>query len=259
VHELARDFTGVDIITDPVAIQPTAHYSMGGIPAGADCQVIADANNTPVVGFYAAGECACISVHGANRLGTNSLLDASLFGRRAGLAMAEFIKGGAALQPVSGDPVARNQARLARYTNGAPGKEAESVAAVAAALKETMTKNVGVFRDGARLQVAQDEVQALQERFVRAQIMDKGSRFNTELLAAIETEHLLTFSEVIVASALARTESRGAHYRTDHTKRDDVQWLKHTLAHKNGADAPRLDYKDVTIFWDRYPPQERKY
>lgn len=99
VHELARDFTGVDIITDPVAIQPTAHYSMGGIPAGADCQVIADANNTPVVGFYAAGECACISVHGANRLGTNSLLDASLFGRRAGLAMAEFIKGGAALPP----------------------------------------------------------------------------------------------------------------------------------------------------------------
>ena len=259
VHELARDFTGVDIITDPVAIQPTAHYSMGGIPAGADCQVIADANNTPVVGFYAAGECACISVHGANRLGTNSLLDASLFGRRAGLAMAEFIKGGAALPPISGDPVARNQARLASYTNGAPGKEAESVASVAAALKETMTRNVGVFRDGERLQIAQNEVQALQERFARAQIMDKGSRFNTELLAAIETEHLLTFSEVIVASALARTESRGAHYRTDYTKRDDVQWLKHTLAHKNGADAPRLDYKDVTIFWDRYPPQERKY
>ncbi|MBK7915401.1 MAG: FAD-binding protein [Chloroflexi bacterium] len=258
VHELALDFTGVDIITEPVPIQPTAHYSMGGIPANADCQVIADAAGTPVVGFYAAGECACISVHGANRLGTNSLLDASLFGRRAGLAMAAFIQNGAALLPVSGDPVNRNKARLSRYTDGVSGK-AESVANIAAALKETMTKNVGVFRDGERLQVAQQEVKRLQARFTQAQIMDKGRRFNTDLLTAVETEHLLTFSEVIVDSALARTESRGAHYRTDHARRDDAQWLKHTLAHKNGADGPRLDYKDVTIFWDRYPPEERKY
>ncbi len=258
VHELAQDFTGVDIITDPVPIQPTAHYSMGGIPANANCQVIADAAGTPVVGFYAAGECACISVHGANRLGTNSLLDASLFGRRAGLAIAEFVTGGAALSSVPGDPVARSRARLSRYTDGVSGK-AESVANIAAALKETMTKNVGVFRDRERLQAAQQEVKVLQERFTQAQIMDKGSRFNTDLLAALETEHLLTFSEVIVDSALARTESRGAHYRTDHARRDDVQWLKHTLAHKDGADGPRLDYKEVTIFWDRYPPEERKY
>ncbi|MGB5057760.1 MAG: hypothetical protein WBO48_03675, partial [Candidatus Promineifilaceae bacterium] len=193
-----------------------------------------------------------------NRLGTNSLLDASLFGRRAGLAMAEFIQSGAALLPVSGDPVSRNKARLSRYTDGVSGK-AESVANIAAALKEMMTKNVGVFRDGERLQVAQQEVKRLQARFTQAQIMDKGRRFNTDLLTAVETEHLLTFSEVIVDSALARTESRGAHYRTDHARRDDAQWLKHTLAHKNGADGPRLDYKDVTIFWDRYPPEERKY
>lgn len=259
VHELARDFLGVNIITDPVAIQPTAHYSMGGIPADADCQVIGDAAGTPVTGFYAAGECACISVHGANRLGTNSLLDASLFGRRAGLAIAEFIKGGAALPAVSGDPVARSQARLARYTDGAASKPAESVSKIAAALKETMTKNVGVFRDGERLEIAEREVKELQERYERAQIMDKGSRFNTDLLAAIETENLLTFSEVIVASALARTESRGAHFRTDYARRDDKQWLKHTLAHKNGAAGPRLDYKGVTIFYDRYPPEERKY
>jgi succinate dehydrogenase/fumarate reductase flavoprotein subunit len=187
------------------------------------------------------------------------LLDASLFGRRAGVAIAEFIKGGAALPAVSGDPVARSQARLTRYTAGAAGKPAESVSKIAAALKETMTKNVGVFRDGERLEIAEREVKELQERYARAQIMDNGRRFNTELLAAIETENLLTFSEVIVASALARTESRGAHYRTDFARRDDKQWLKHTLAHKNGAAAPRLDYKGVTIFYDRYPPEERKY
>jgi succinate dehydrogenase / fumarate reductase flavoprotein subunit len=258
VHELALDFMNIDIITDPVPIQPTAHYSMGGIPADADCQVIADAAGTPVTGFYAAGECACVSVHGANRLGTNSLLEASLFGRRAGVSIARFLQDGATLHPVSGDPVGRNRSRLARYTQDVPGK-AESPAAIATDLKETMTKNVGVFRDSERLEMAQREVKALQERFIRARIMDKGSRFNTDLLAALETDHLLTFSEVVVESALNRTESRGAHSRTDYKKRNDAQWLKHTLAHKNGAGAPRLDYKDVAIFYDRYPPEERKY
>lgn len=259
VRELALEFMGVDIIEEPVAIQPTAHYSMGGIPATADGQVITDANNTPLVGFYAAGECACVSVHGANRLGTNSLLGASLFGRRAGRAIAEFIQNGADLHPVNGDPVAKNQARIDRFTDDSLNGSAESVAEIGLELKSLMTNKCGVFRDKQRMSEALAEIKALQKRFKNARIMDKSKRFNTDLLAAIETDHLLTFSEVIVASGLARSESRGAHSRTDFPKRDDEQWLKHTLAHKNEDGTPDLSYKDVTIFWDRFPPQERKY
>lgn len=259
VRELALNFAGVDIINEPVPIQPTAHYSMGGIPATVDGQVYADANGTPVAGFFAAGECACLSVHGANRLGTNSLLGASLFGRRAGAAMAEFVNDGAALEAVSGDPVAQNRQRIALLMDGPSKGKAESVSRIASELKETMTKNCGVFREQNRLEMALQDVKALQSRFRNAGIMDQSRRFNTDLLGAIETEHLLSFSEVVVTSALARTESRGAHYRLDHQQRDDVDWLHHTLAHRNEDGPPSLSYKPVHIFWDRYPPQERKY
>lgn len=260
VRELALDFAGVDIVEGPAPIQPTAHYSMGGIPTTVDGQVIVDAEGTPLTGFYAAGECACVSTHGANRLGTNSLLDASLFGRRAGKAMARFVQNGARLQSVAGDPVARQRRRLHRYMpgNGSAINHAESVAQIANALKETMTKNMGVFRNQQRMELALAEVNALQERFRNARIMDSGKRFNTDLLGALETEHLLKFSEVIVSSGLARPESRGAHYRTDYPKRNDEEWLRHTMARKNG-DGPVLTYRPVTIFWDRFPPQERKY
>jgi succinate dehydrogenase / fumarate reductase flavoprotein subunit len=259
VRELALNFAGVDIIEEPAPIQPTAHYSMGGIPADADGQVIADADGTPVTGFYAAGEVACISVHGANRLGTNSLLGASVFGRRAGRAMAEFVQGGAQLQPVPDGLVAGLEKRIeALMDDGSVNGGAESVSQIAQELKTTMTANCGVFRDHDRLTRALQYVKALQERFKKARIMDKSRRFNTDLLGAIETAHLLTFSEVIVASGLARTESRGAHFRTDHQKRDDENWLKHTVAHKDD-DGPQLSYKSVNIDWDKYPPQERKY
>jgi succinate dehydrogenase / fumarate reductase flavoprotein subunit len=255
VRDLAIEFVGVDPIDAPVPIQPTAHYSMGGIPTDVDGQVIADANGTPVVGFYAAGECACVSVHGANRLGTNSLLEASLFGRRAGYAIADFIKNGAVLQPISGDPAAGQRQRIQKMLDN-PGTE--SVDKIAEALKKTMTNNCGIYRDEAKLKVALKDVKDLQARFQNARVMDKTSRFNTDLLTAIETEHLLNFSEVLVAGALARPESRGAHSRTDFPKRDDTDWLKHTVAHK-GEDGPVLSYKSVNIDWDRYPPQERKY
>jgi succinate dehydrogenase / fumarate reductase flavoprotein subunit len=259
VRELALNFAGVDIIKAPVPIQPTAHYSMGGIPATVDGQVYADASGTPVTGFYAAGECACLSVHGANRLGTNSLLGASLFGRRAGVAMAEFINRGAKLADVNGDPVAQNRGRIAHLMDGPSSAKPESVSRIAAELKESMNNNCAVFREEGRLQKALQDVKALQTRFRDARIMDKSRRFNTDLLGAIETEHLLSFSEVVVASALARTESRGAHYRLDHRQRDDDAWLKHTLAHKTEDGSPVLSYKPVHIDWDRYPPQERKY
>src|SRR5690606_32825491 len=215
VRELALNFAGVDIIDAPAPIQPTAHYSMGGIPTNADGQVILDAAGTPLVGFYAAGECACISVHGANRLGTNSLLDASLFGRRTGRAMARFVLDEAPPLPVvREDAVERVRRRLAHFmqVDVPRGQRLERVAPIATALKETRTRNVGVFRDGARLQAAREDVRALQRRFAAVRVMDRGRRFNTDLLSAVETEHLLTFSEVIVAGALARQESRGAHY-----------------------------------------------
>ena len=256
VREIAIDFTGKDPIDELIPIQPTAHYSMGGIPTTADGQVIADADGTPVTGFFAAGECACVSVHGANRLGSNSLLEASVFGQRAGQAVAAFVLDGAKLHPVSGDPVARNQKRISDLlANEGP----ELVDAIGETLKQTMTQNCGVFRDGARLQQAYDEILALKPRIKTARVMDKNGRFNTDLLAALETQHLVSFSEVIVAGALARTESRGAHSRTDFKERDDEKWLKHTLAHKNGEDAPLLSYKGVNIDWEKFPPQKRQY
>jgi len=255
VRDIALHFAGVDIIDEPAPIQPTAHYSMGGIPTNADGQVLANAAGDPVVGFYAAGEAACVSVHGANRLGTNSLLEASLFGKRSGRAIAEFVNGGAELQPLIGDPADRQRQRVKGMLEC---EGDENVEALAQKLKSTMTDKCGIYRTEAKLNEALDTVHDLQERFPQTCVMDKSSRFNTDLLAALETEHLLTFSEVIVAGALARTESRGAHFRTDYPKRDDENWIKHTVAHKTN-DGPALSYKDVYIDWEKYPPQERKY
>jgi succinate dehydrogenase / fumarate reductase flavoprotein subunit len=259
VQKIALTFTGADIIEEPVPIQPTAHYSMGGIPTDVHGQVLADAEGTPVVGFYAAGECACISVHGANRLGTNSLLEASVFGRRAGHAMAEFIKGGAELQPVPDDPTERNHRRIECLMDDAAGGEREFTDKIAQEVKETMTRNCGIFRDAEGLQIALQDVRLLQERFQNARVMDTSSRFNTDLQGALETENLLTFSEVIISSALARTESRGAHSRTDFPERNDEDWLKHTIVHQNSDGRPILSFKRVNIDWEKYPPQERKY
>jgi len=257
VRTLALEFLGVDIIDEPAPIQPTAHYSMGGIPADINGRVVTGTEDTPVLGFYAAGECACVSVHGANRLGTNSLLDASLFGRRSGREIAKFITGGADLKPISGDPVAKNQQRIRGFLDNAGGENVEDIAQK---LKATMMDNMGVFREKQKMEVALKDIQLLKAKFKHAGIMDKGKRFNTDLLTAIETEHLLTFSEVVVVGGLARTESRGAHFRTDFGKRDDQTWLKHTLATKVDDEAvPELSYKPVNINWEKYPPQERKY
>jgi len=259
VLKIAQTFAGVDIIKEPVPIQPTAHYSMGGIPTDVHGQVIADAKGNPVVGFYAAGECACVSVHGANRLGTNSLLEASVFGRRSGYAIAEFIKGGAELHPLPSDPGKHSRQRIERLMDDRIGNERESTAEIGRELKEMMTNDCGIFRDANGLQSVLNEVKQLQERFQNARVMDRSHRFNTDMQNAIENENLLTFSEVIISGALTRTESRGAHSRTDFPKRDDDNWLKHTIAHKNGDELPILSYKDVNINWEKNPPQERKY
>jgi succinate dehydrogenase / fumarate reductase flavoprotein subunit len=173
--------------------------------------------------------------------------------------MAKFVKGGADLLPINGDPSQRNQERIKHLMDGDPSsKNHESVSLIAEELKLTMTQDCGIFRDEERLTTALGKIKELQERYKSARIMDKSGRFNTELLGAIETEHLLTFSEVVVVSGMARTESRGAHYRTDYPGRDDENWLKHTMARKD-EDEPKLSYKSVNIDWERFPPQERKY
>ena len=259
VQEIAHNFMGVDIIENPVPIQPAAHYSMGGIPTDAHGQVLADAEGNPVVGFYAAGECASVSVHGANRLGTNSLLEASVFGRRAGYAIAAFIKGGAELHPVGDDPEKQSGQRIERLMDDSVDGKRESVAEIRNEMTAMMTNDCGIFRDADGLQAALSNVKQLQKRFNNARVMDKSTRFNTDVQGALETENLLAFSEVIIASALARTESRGAHARIDYPERDDENWLKHTIAHINGGELPVISYKNVNINWEKYPPQERKY
>lgn len=256
VREIAIDFTGKDPIEEPVPIQPTAHYSMGGIPTTVDGQVIADAQGTHLQGFFAAGEVACVSVHGANRLGSNSLLEASVFGRRAGRAIAEFINSGPELAPINGDPAERNRQHISEHLQR-DGKELFEQ--LGEELKMTMTQNCGIFRNQEKLEHAQQDIQNIKERLQNARIMDKSMRFNTDLLAGLETENLVSFSEVIVAGALARTESRGAHSRTDFKDRDDEDWLKHTVAHIDGQNGPKLSYKDVYIDFERFPPQKRKY
>ncbi|MGJ3239085.1 MAG: FAD-binding protein [Anaerolineae bacterium] len=261
VREIAMNFLGVDIIDAPAKIQPTAHYSMGGIPTDVNGQVIRNAEGEPFTGFFAAGECACVSVHGANRLGTNSLLEASVFGRRAGYEMARFIQGGAQLPNVNTEHLTDNQHKRIQRVMDNPNVNGTRprVAQIAEDLKWNMTDNCGIFRDDEKLQAGLEKVQELQERFAYAEVMDKSSRFNTDVLGALETENLLIFSEVVVAGALARTESRGAHSRTDYAKRDDEQWLKHTVAIRDEDGKPTLTYKDVDIDWERFPPQERKY
>ena len=253
IHELILKFSGIDAVTDFVPILPTAHYAMGGIPTDVHGQVVMDAKKTPVVGFYAAGECACISLHGANRLGCNSTMDCAVFGRRAGRAMAKFIGAGAVKSPLPKDGLDRAKSKLDRIWT-AKGKE--SPAAIRDELQATMMVNCGIFRDEKSLKEQLKVIKLLQDQYKWIEVGYKGKRFNTELLDVIELGNMLDFVETIVVGGLARTESRGAHSRTDFPKRDDVNWMKHTLAWKTDAGV-RLDYKPVVI--TRFKPEERKF
>jgi succinate dehydrogenase / fumarate reductase, flavoprotein subunit len=253
IHELILKFKGIDAITDFVPILPTAHYAMGGIPTNNNGEVIKDAKNTPVTGFYAAGEGACVSVHGANRLGCNSTMDCAVFGRRTGRAIAKFITAGAEKVTLPKDALDRAKSKLDCVLT-AKGKE--SPAAIRDELQATMMVNCGVFREEKLLKEELKVIKSLQERFKWIEIGYKGNRFNTELLDAIELGNMLDFVETIVVGGLARTESRGAHSRRDFPKRDDVNWLKHTLAWKTAAGV-NLDYKPVVI--TRFKPEERKF
>ncbi len=255
ITEFARTYLGIEPYYDPIPIQPTAHYAMGGIPTDVHGQVLR--SNTDVVpGLYAAGECACVSVHGANRLGTNSLLDINVFGRRSGIAAAEYANGVSHID-VPTDAAATVESQLERLLTNEPG---ESVAAIRKGLQETMDVNASVYRTEQTLKQAEVDITALKERYRRASVQDKGKRFNTDLLEAVELGFLLDLAEVLVVCARARNESRGGHYREDSPNRDDVNFMRHTMAYREGDDESteiRLDYKPVTM--TRYQPMERKY
>ena len=249
-----RTYFGLEPLTDLVPIQPTAHYAMGGIPTDVDGRVLADEAGRLVPGFYAAGECACVSVHGANRLGTNSLLDILVFGRRSGIAMADEVRRAPAPEPDPGAEASVSYAigELLARTDG------ERPAVIREELQETMFAKCSVYRSAPLLAQAWDEVDALRVRARQLVVQDKGRRYNTDLGEALELGFLLDCAEATVASAVARTESRGAHAREDYPDRDDVNWLKHTFAFRwsDGA-PPRLAYRPATI--TRFEPKPRTY
>ena len=225
---------------------------MGGIPTDTEARVIIDEKNTPLPGLYAAGECACVSVHGANRLGTNSLVDILVFGRRAGRNAAKFVKEND-WAPLPAKPDERAEVLLAQVMN-ASGKE--RAADIRDALQDGMMDKAGVFREAKGLAEMREKLQEIRDRYQGIKVEDRSRKYNTELLEVIELGGMIDLAETLVESALARQESRGAHSREDFPKRDDPNWLKHTLAYQT----PRgieLRYKPVTI--TKFEPKERKY
>jgi len=252
IADFVRTYLGVNPVKEPVPVQPTAHYAMGGLPTNAHAQVVIDERNTPLPGVYAAGECACVSVHGANRLGTNSLVDIIVFGRRGGRHIAQQIAA-LDLSPLPADPVARAQEEISALVSNRGG---ESAAQIREELQRFMMDHVSVFRIDAGLKEALATMISLRSRYRKVALQDASMRFNTELEEALELGYLLDLAWVTTVGALARTESRGAHYREDFPTRDDVNWLKHSLAFARG-DTVELKYKPVTV--TRFQPQERKY
>ena len=252
VTDFARTYLNIEPITDPVPIQPTAHYAMGGIPTDVEGRVVIDDKKTIMPGLYAAGEVACVSVHGANRLGTNSLVDLIVFGRRAGKHIARHIEERDFL-PLPKEPEAFSREMVEGIRSREKG---EAQIAIRDELRNEMMDYVGVVRNEEKLLHAQKKIAELKERFGQVFIQDKGKTFNTELMEVIELGFLLDCSEATIAGALARKESRGGHYREDYLKRDDTNFLKHTLAYKKGNEI-ELRYKPVVL--GTFEPQERKY
>jgi len=256
ITEFARTYLAVDPVVEPVPVYPTAHYAMGGIPTNIHGEVLRD-NDNVVPGLYAAGECACVSVHGANRLGTNSLLDINVFGRRAGIAAAEYALSRESHVDLPENPAAAVEAQVALALSE---HGQERVADIRTELQATMDANASVYRTEDTLKKALHDVQALKERYAHIQVQDKGKRFNTDLLEAVELGFLLELAEVLVHGALERKESRGGHAREDYPNRDDTNFMRHSMFYKQGdgltADI-RMDYKPVTF--TRYKPMERKY
>jgi succinate dehydrogenase / fumarate reductase flavoprotein subunit len=262
ITEFARTYLGVEPYTEPVPVFPTAHYAMGGIPTNITTEVLQD-NNTVVPGLYAAGEVACVSVHGSNRLGTNSLLDINVFGKRAGIAAAEYARTAEFVElPENPEAYTVNLIETVRNSDGG-----ERVALIRKELQDTMDANMQVFRTAETLQKVLSDIAGFEKRYQQVTVQDKGKRFNLDLLEAIELGFLLDLAKVMTVAALHREESRGGHYREDFPVRDDEKFMKHSMAYldaavtsESSAEAVagiRLDTKPVVF--TRYKPMERKY
>ena len=253
ITEFVRTYMGIEPKSQGIPIQPTAHYAMGGIPTNVNGEVVVDDQGTVMPGLYAAGECACVSVHGANRLGTNSLLDIVVFGKRGGRSMAEFVHT-VDLPELPADPEGEVRGRIERL-KGSTGTE--KAVHIRDELQEHMMDKASVFRTEQSLGEMTDILGDLVARYDRMSIEDKGDVFNYDLTEALELGYLIDLAEALVVSARARTESRGAHFRDDFTTRDDENWMKHTLAARSDTGKVTLSYKPVE--GDLYAPMERKY
>lgn len=252
IAEFCRTYLGLDPAEKPIPVQPTAHYAMGGIPTDTQGRVIRNEKGEVYEGLYAAGECACVSVHGANRLGTNSLVDLIVYGRRAGEEMSRFVKGAdfGSLPADAQDGVRNKLTRLRGGKTGKPRGELTS------RMQEVMMERVGVFREGSEIEKAIAEIRNLRQEYREVRVSDEGKGFNTELVEILELGNLLDLAYLTAVCALNRTESRGAHCRDDFLNRDDENWLKHSLIWLDG-DAHRIGYKDVDI--SLFEPKPRAY
>lgn len=254
IVEISRVYLGVDPVTQPIPVQPTAHYAMGGVPTDLNGRVIIDADRTPIYGLYAAGEVACVSVHGGNRLGTNSLTDLVVYGRRAGRDLARYVNA-VEFQPLPPDPQKWTREEIERILANDPHQV--TPAKVRNEMQETMTRGVGIFRTHESMTNTIKKLEELQQRYKEVGTYDKGKRFNTDLLEAIEIGNLLDIAEATARSAVNRTESRGAHARGDYETRNDVEWLKHTMIRRHANGKHEIFYKPVVI--TQFEPKERKY
>jgi succinate dehydrogenase / fumarate reductase flavoprotein subunit len=252
IVDFNRVYLGIDPMTQMMPIQPTAHYTMGGIPTNKYGEVVIDDKNTVLPGLYAAGECACVSVHGGNRLGCNSLLDLVVFGKHAGLRAAEYAKA-ADFEKLPADPEAGVRAQFDAIRSGS-GKE--NAFDISTQMKNVMFDKVGIYRNEKDMESAVENIRELQERYKHVKVTDTGKIFNTELISTWELGCMLELAEIIGVSALNRKESRGGHSREDYSKRDDKEWLKHTLVTKVDGEIT-ICYKPVTI--TKYQPKERVY